>query len=187
MEKLIRAFVQEIAQNNVEVYNEFSLQHELGIFLRNNLNEFKVEFERNVSHFGLHRNQFIKKEIDISIFNEHDLNTIIELKYPQNGQVPEQMYSFIKDLKFLEQLHFTGHFKKGYLLIITPDPLFYRGGKLDGIYKYFRDDVLIMDDIFKPTGPNSGIESISVIGPYAVTWEALNENLHYCLLEVPAI
>lgn len=28
----------------------------------------------------------------------------IELKYPKNGQYPEQMYSFIKDIKFMQQV-----------------------------------------------------------------------------------
>ena len=34
---LLREFMQLVANEQVEVYNEFSFQHELGIFLRNRL------------------------------------------------------------------------------------------------------------------------------------------------------
>ena len=37
--------------NNDNIYNEFSLQHELGFYLREELKSFKVEFERNVKFF----------------------------------------------------------------------------------------------------------------------------------------
>ena len=31
----------------------------------------------------------------------------MELEYPVNGQYPEQMYSFIKDIAFMEQLNIS--------------------------------------------------------------------------------
>ena len=77
-------------ENNIEIYNEFSLQHELGIFLRNNLPEYKVQFERNVSYFFRNADTK-KKEMDIVIFkSDMSERYAIELKYPKNGQNPEQ-------------------------------------------------------------------------------------------------
>lgn len=38
-----------VTSQNIDLYNEFSLQHELGIFLREALTPYKVQFERNVS------------------------------------------------------------------------------------------------------------------------------------------
>ena len=47
----LQKFMKKIQTGEVEVYNEFSLQHELGIYLRNALPNYKVEFERNVKFF----------------------------------------------------------------------------------------------------------------------------------------
>ena len=98
LEKLIINFLN--MQKNImfeNIYNEFSLQHELGIFLREKLsNIYKVEFERNVNFFLGKENskKLIKKEIDIVVYDkERDEKIAIELKYPLNGQYPEQMFS----------------------------------------------------------------------------------------------
>lgn len=58
---LLEEFADLIRNEEVEVYNEFSLQHELGIFLRAKLTGNKVQFERNTKFFGItgtvkHRN-----------------------------------------------------------------------------------------------------------------------------------
>lgn len=93
-----------IRDNEFEIYNEFSLQHELGIYFRGVLNKnYKVQFERNVSYFNISKT--IKKEMDIVIFN-HDKSEkyYIELKYLINGQIPKQTFKICKDLKFLEQI-----------------------------------------------------------------------------------
>ena len=55
-----------------------------------------------------------------------------------NGQYPEQMYSFIKDILFMEQLKDDG-FDATYSLTVVNDKNFYSGKKTDGIYRYFRD------------------------------------------------
>ncbi len=81
----IQEFIKLIASGQLEIYNEFSLQHELGIFLRNIYPSHKVQFERNVSYFGLNKTDFEKREIDISIFTQdkNEFSTVIELKYPR--------------------------------------------------------------------------------------------------------
>lgn len=48
----INEFAQAIGRGEINIYNEFSLQHELGIFLRTKISGCKVEFERNVSYFN---------------------------------------------------------------------------------------------------------------------------------------
>lgn len=97
--RLIEEFFLCVQSNDIEIYNEFSLQHELGIFLRKKLQDYRIQFERNVSYFTSD-NKTIKREIDITIFNEDKSEKYaIELKCPLNGQYPEQMYSFVKDIK----------------------------------------------------------------------------------------
>ena len=105
---LVHDFFKSVITKNIDIYNEFSLQHELGIFLREALPTYKVQFERNVSYFT-NDNKTIKKEIDIAVFSEDKAEKYaIELKCPLNGQYPEQMYSFVKDIKFMEQLKERG-------------------------------------------------------------------------------
>ena len=104
LRQLVDDFFLFIQSKSIEIYNEFSLQHELGIFLREKLPDYRIQFERNVSYFTPD-NKTIKKEIDIIIFNEDKSEKYaIELKCPLNGQYPEQMYSFVKDIKFMEEL-----------------------------------------------------------------------------------
>lgn len=187
IKKLLDDFCRKIGNGEIEVYNEFSLQHELGIFLRKNLNEYKVQFERNVSFFGIEKNDTVKKEIDISIFN-NDMKKkyAVELKLPQKGnrKHPETMCDFIKDMRFMEQLKDKG-FAETYCLCLVNDELFYLGDKKDGIYAYFRnngDNKKIHGPIEKPTGSEKGKIVFSIEGEYKVEWTPLNEiYMHYII------
>jgi len=122
----IMGFAEKVRIGAIEIYNEFSLQHELGVYLRNNLDECKVQFERNVSYFDMAKADFEKKEIDIAITSKAsgDYLSAIELKFPRNGQVPESMFSFCKDIAFLEQLVTSG-FQSAYFLAFADHPLFW--------------------------------------------------------------
>lgn len=153
----------------VDIYNEISLQHEMGIFLRNSISGYKIQFERNLSFFNI-REKLEKKEIDICIFNSNNSEKYaIELKYPTNGQFPEQMYSFIKDIRFMEQLKEKG-FTNTFCVVLVSQRPFYNGAKQNGIYKYFRKEHSIYGDIYKPTGSLKNIDYISVNGKYDFVW-----------------
>jgi hypothetical protein len=81
----IQAFFSAVAAGKIEIYNEFSLQHELGLFLRSCRTVKKIQFERNVSFFSFARDRFIKKEIDISLFATAERPiSAIELKFPSS-------------------------------------------------------------------------------------------------------
>ncbi|MEG3753757.1 hypothetical protein [Psychromonas arctica] len=110
----------------------------------------KVQFERNVSHFDLDKCQFEKKEINICIFSDSNLKCAIELKFPRNGQVPETMFSFCKDILFLEQLVMAG-FESAHFIALVDEHLFYEG-QTGGIYGLFRNGQPITGLINKPTG-----------------------------------
>ena len=88
MNEILQLFLSSIRRGEVEVYNEFSLQHEVGIYLREHFSANKVQFERNVSYFKFNKQKFIKREIDITVFSpdNSELLYAIELKYPRNGQ-----------------------------------------------------------------------------------------------------
>lgn len=175
-EKTIDEFFRYLCFNKIEIYNEFSFQHELGFFLRNILRkkcedskEYKVEFERNAKtyfniNYGLLREEKIKKEIDISIYKgDHTLQYAIELKFPLNGQYPEQMFSFIKDVRFMQELVNQEKFQRTYCITLVwavgrGQPFYqgnHEGTRGIDIYKYFRrNKEVLKGKILKPTGSN---------------------------------
>lgn len=81
---IINELVRLISSGTIEIYNEFSLQHELGIVLRNNLSKnWIVQFERNIGYFGIPSENLPKREIDIVAFDQNKKQKIaFELKYP---------------------------------------------------------------------------------------------------------
>ena len=209
----LEEFIGLLKSGEIEVYNEFSFQHELGYFLRNKLKQnpgdFKIQFERNVkdvfdlgddmedeidARFGTKKVR--KKEIDISIFQGSVKLASIELKFPRNGQVPESMYSFVKDIKFLEGLTSSKNkkslnmFSEGFFICLVDDSLFYQGGsKKDGIYEYFRreeKEVRICKETKKPTGKNTQIKeyTIRLNKEYMGEWKPIKDGMHYLLIEV---
>ena len=171
----LRYFFSLLAQNQIEVYNEFSLQHELGIYLRKVFTQYKIQFERNTKFFGI--SNCIKHEIDIVIYNETE-KYAIELKYPLNGQYPEQMYSFVKDIKFCEELKEKG-FNATFCVTLVQDKNFYAGKRTDGIYSYFRSNNVINGIITKPTGAKK--EDVKIYNSYQINWECCNDERFYII------
>ena len=183
LRQLVEDFFLYVQSNNIEIYNEFSFQHELGIFLRKKLQGYRIQFERNVSYFTPD-NKTIKKEIDITIFNEDKFEKYaIELKCPLNGQYPEQMYSFVKDIKFMEQLKERG-FTKTCCVTLVSDKPFYQGKGNKGIYKFFREEYSVYGSIFKPTGVGKNEDSITLSGRYDFVWQDLSENRKYYIIGI---
>lgn len=105
----------------------------------------------------------------------------VELKYPVNGQYPEQMYSFIKDILFMEQLKDDG-FDATYSLTMVNDKNFYSGKKTDGIYTYFRDGEMLQGTIEKPTGKKA--ESVTLKKRYNIKWEGKTDHLKYYIVDI---
>lgn len=181
MKNIISQFFELVASREIEIYNEFSLQHELGIFLREHYSSRKIQFERNVSYFGLDKSKYEKKEMDLVVFsNKDEPDLVMELKYPRNGQVPESMFSFCKDIAFLEQLSDSG-FKSAYFIAVADDSLFYSGSS-KGIYGLFGDEQIISGKIQKPTGKRD--KEVNIKGTYKAKWQKVFGKTKYCLVEV---
>ncbi|CAM2933626.1 hypothetical protein B0183_04815 [Glaesserella parasuis] len=194
IESLVNDFFSYLKyKEDIEIYNEFSFQHELGIFLREKLNEnnkdYKIQFERNVKDFGyIPKDKNEKKEIDIVILNkyENDEKYAIELKFANatNGQYPEKMFSFIKDIHFMETVKAECKgFVRNYCITIVEDENFYKKkGKIDGIYAYFRNGKQITGDIEKPTGKEK--YSISLKETYQIIWQKFGENKKFYIVKI---
>lgn len=192
LKKSLKEFF-ELSNQNFEIYNEFSLQHELGIFLRNAYPSYKIEFERNISHFqsdGVAYPTTAKKEIDISIYsNQQQEKYAIELKYPRNGQYPEQMFKFIKDIKFMEELVDSYGFDTGFAVVLVDHNNFHTRTDQeteDSIYNYFRNGKKLEADsiITKPTGAKD--TTVTLRSTYDIKWDItkLVTNGKFYIVEV---
>lgn len=158
----------------------------MGIFLPEHLKgRLKVQFERNVSFFfGKSENNFTKKEIDIVLFDQEKKEKYaIEVKFPRNGQFPEQMYSFIKDICFMEQLKEKG-FTKTFAVCLVDNANFYEGNAMENkIYRFFRNQPQpIQGNITKSTGDNKD-KHICVRNPYQIVWQELKDVIAIILLK----
>ncbi len=149
--------------------------------MRNTLADYRVQFERNISYFTEDKNT-IKKEIDISVFSpDKEVKYAIELKFPLNGQYPEQLYSFVKDIKFMEQLRALG-FHHTYCISLVKNRLFYSGNNNHDIYKYFREQHKVYGRIYKPTGQRKNIDYVELEKEYSFSWEPLaSDRKFYCI------
>lgn len=166
------------------IYNECSLQHELGFYLRSHCPGWRVDFERNAEFFGIPKADTVKHEIDLVVYpkgHPDGKRYAIELKCPLNGQYPETMYACVKDICFMEQLRQHG-FTGTYCLTLADDKLFWTGDKETGIYAYFRSGKSITGDVAKPTGNKEG--SVHINGSYSIGWKPCGNKWHYYLLTI---
>ena len=99
-----------------KIYNECALQYELGIWLRDKLKsdkdgiKYEIYFEKNTKTFLDNYSGLSKCEVDLIIIGKNKKDAIkekyaIELKFPINGQYPEQMKKFIEDMKFMKEIY----------------------------------------------------------------------------------
>ena len=183
--KHIGDFFQQAKDNGIELYNEFSLQHELGVYFRSlsQFNGYKVQFERNIGFFNIQGT--LKKEIDIVVYNDQE-KFAIELKFPRNRAYPRRMFQFIKDICFIEQLRGKG-FDGGCAVSLVDDDNFYQGKVTTGIYSFFRNNAEINGDIDNPIKakkPNQ-IKQLTVKGRFTVNWEEINIVVRDTAIKAP--
>ncbi|SHM50640.1 MULTISPECIES: hypothetical protein [unclassified Fibrobacter] len=211
-ENNIKQCIEDFLKKNLNteyIYNEFSLQFELGIFLRNN--GFNVYFEKNVmAEFGKeYSKDFIKKEMDLYVIGKDNEKYAIELKYPTNGAYPKRMFQFLADIQFMESVKKNLSFTKTFCLaLINTDrkggPFMVIGKKntndeLKPIYSLFRssENSYNNSDQFFAQQPihgkiNNPINSkksteppfVKIEGSYNIKWNKANENFWYYLLEI---
>ena len=183
----LKALIDDFWKSNVNnvanvTYNEFGLQFELGIFLRNHpciKNKYRVEFERNVSFFTAPTFDFVKKEIDIVIYDANKAEKYaIELKCPKNGQYPMQMYEFINDILFVQQLKIYGGFTDTCCLTVVDNHGFYQGSPVGRtpqatlLYNVFRKTFSIdVSTVYSiPIGKYRGKREINLLGNSKIQW-----------------
>jgi hypothetical protein len=184
-----------------DYYLEATFQFRLMIELvrSNSVSDYKyIQPERNIKRYKLQKEEFEKKgikkkEIDIVIEDKLGNPTVaLELKMPMKGQgqTPEQMFKFVEDIQFLEELKDTGKFDQCFFIAVTNNKKFWewKSPKTPrrGIYKYFRSPspTPLTRKICKPTGKGKGVEAHELKGSYDIKWEKIDEDFRYCILEI---
>ena len=180
MKNILENIIKNISFDNY--YNEATFQFKLLMGLGKIINENNIFPERNIEYYELNSKNFTKKEVDIIIENKE--NIAIELKMPMNGQVPEQMFKFIEDIKFLEELKDCKCFQKCYFIVVTNDSKFWKGQGEKGIYTYFRKKLSIYGKIYKPTGKEKNKINYTLKGKYKINWSKLNNEFQYLIIEI---
>ena len=123
----------------------------------------------------------MKREIDIAVFSEDRITKVaLELKFPRNGQYPEQMFSARIDLAFLEDVVRAG-FAFGMFVIAAEDALFYRGAADRMPYAAFRGSSPLTGEICKPTGRKGRV--VQLAGAYTIRWQRA-DGLRYAIVTV---
>ena len=162
---------------------EATFQFKLLMALGKIYHEDNIFPERSIEFFDFDPKNFRKKEIDIVIKTKENENIAIELKMPMNGQVPEQMFKFIQDIKFLEEIKATKLFSECFLLTVTNDKGFWTGYEFGGIYSYFRNNKILTGKILKPTGHNKEL-NYELKNEYKIEWKNLNNGFRYFILAI---
>ncbi|SMG31082.1 hypothetical protein SAMN05720489_2097 [Fibrobacter sp. UWB13] len=122
--KDLRDFLKLLSEEdyNELIYNEFSLQFELGFFLRKR--GFKVYFEINVKNDKVCGNstdlsKFVKKEIDLFIINGDGSKSAVELKFPTHKAYSKRKKDCEKDALFMERVSLEDGVAKTYCLVLV--------------------------------------------------------------------
>lgn len=194
-------FATRIGEIYGKVYNEFSLQFELAWHIHQHFGDDgsrDVFFERNLKNvfpqLEKKKLKFSKWETDLTIATVSkdgrkplETECSIELKYPTNGQVPVQMFQFIKDICFLEEQKKRG-VSKCYAVWLVDDLLFTdsvsRRCSRKGIYAYFRAGESINGDFFGKKDKDGNIDQVTVDGTYTVKWKDAIDGRKYCIVEI---
>lgn len=93
------------------------------------------------------------------------------------------MYSFVKDIKFIEELKNRGFTKTAAVALVSDRP-FYEGRNNKGIYKFFKEEYSIYGRIFKPTGVGKNKDSIALTIRYDFIWQDLSDDRKYYIIEI---
>jgi hypothetical protein len=163
-------------------YLEATFQFKLLMKLAEIIDEDKILPEGNIEKYGLR--DYIKKRIDIVI--EGKKNIAIELKMPMKGAIPAQMYKFVGDIRFLEELKSSKTFSDCFFIVVTNDKGFWQGKEsknIKEIYSFFRNNKILQGKVEKPTGDNKH-PFFELTGKYKVEWKNLNNDFRYFIIKI---
>lgn len=137
MRAVIDDFFNHISANLIELYSEFGLQHEMALFIRMNYPEYKVRLEYHVKRINPDLVGLAKWELDLYVIEPNGATSVVEFKMPKSDSgTPAEMYSAIKDVKFLEQIEDL--VDNRYAILVTNNLAFWNAPRATSfIYHFF--------------------------------------------------
>lgn len=178
IKKIIEEFFEKRNSNGFEIYNEAGLQHELALYLRNELPDYRIRLEYPATRVFRPVRSLQKKEMDIYITHTSGDKMLIELKVPiENCGTPKEMYHAIEDVKFSEELRASG-FTACYCVLITERVSFWMAPQADsGIYFKFNGDAININSLDVAELPNflNAKGGIQLNNTYHAPWQQFND------------
>jgi|SRR5665213_1501278 len=189
MQNLIASFFETAPEACGPIYNERSLQLELGYYFRSHAAQ--VEFERPYIVTPLKGSTCHQKTNLDLLVRQNGRTTAIELKVPLNGRHPETLYDFCNDVAFVEGIVRSGFADEGICVLMTNDRAFWndsgRGSDIHHIFR--RKGSLLTGAVKKPTGAAN--TTVVVSGSYspADKWRGVRDarlmkGAQYLIIEI---
>lgn len=167
----------------IELYNEFSVYHEVGNHLQRLFTaDFRINYMRPVQFFDIYA-PTAKTFIDIAIFDEEvDRYHAIEVVFIKDEPHLEKMFEICTGIRFMEELVEYG-WRESYVLLIADLPL---ERHPDGTHPHplFRGETVIEGEIQSPDERAQTI--LDIRGSYTIEWNALEDGFHYATIVVPS-
>lgn len=177
MRPIIDHFFNHITANPIELYSEFGLQHELALFVRMNYADHKVRLEYNVKRINQNLVNLVKWELDLHVTSSNGETSVIEFKMPKSDSgTPVEMYSAIKDIKFLEQLENV--VDNRYAILVTNNVAFWNAPRANAnIYHFFNGNEINISSLLHEHTPAflHNKEEIILNNQYHAAWQELND------------
>jgi hypothetical protein len=178
IKQLLEEFFVKRNSKGFEIYNEAGIQHELAIYLRDELPDHRIMLEYPTSKVFCPVRLFQKKEMDIYITHPSGYRILIELKVPrENCGTPKEMYHAIEDVKFSEELKTSG-FKSCYCVLLTERVSFWMAPRAkSGIYFKFNGDEVNINSLVADELPDFLIAKggIKLNNTYYAPWQTFND------------
>jgi len=175
MEDLLHTFFRGTSNDVSEITNERALQLELAYYFRTA--GVGVQFEK---YFDAARlpGSTCKPKVNLDLFLTKEKKRIgIEIKVPLNGKHPETLYDFCADIEFIEALLRVSVIEKGYCVLLTNDPVFWKDtGRGSPIHNCFRcHGNTLSGPVNKPTGQKD--TAVVLSGRYipSVKWQKVGD------------
>lgn len=176
-------FARYLGDPTIELYNEFSVYHEIGNHLQRLFTaDYRINYMRPPEFFGI-RESLVKSGIDIAIFDEEmGRYHAIEVVFIKDEPHLEKMFEICTGIRFMEELVENG-WRESYVLLIADLP---EERHPDGAYPHplFRGETVIEGAIQSPDEQHPTI--LDIQGTYTIEWNALDDGFHYAVVVIPS-
>ncbi|MFY7741536.1 MAG: hypothetical protein ACOVQR_02735 [Flavobacterium sp.] len=177
MRAVIDHFFNHINANPIELYSEFGLQHEMALFIRMTYPNYRVRLEYHVRRINPNLINLVKWELDLFVTEPDGNTSVVEFKMPKSDSgAPAEMYSAIKDVKFLEQLENV--VDNRYAVLVTNNVAFWNAPRATSdIYHFFNGDEVNISSLLHQHTPAFLRDKPELIlnNTHNAQWQELND------------